>query len=194
MRTEKQSRSVLIVSSSDKGVEYINKLLPASQFSPVVGATSAAEARRKLLEIPIDIVVINTPLPDELGIQFAIDLAEDGTRGVMILVKSDVYEQVAYRVEDYGIFTVQKPNASQVIYQAIKLLSVALARYKAMEKKNTTLQKKMEDIRIVNRAKWILIEKLKMTETEAHYYIEKQAMDTRRARRDIAESIIKTYE
>ena len=52
----------------------------------------------------------------------------------------------------------------------------------------------MEDIRVVNKAKWFLIEQLKMTEQEAHRYIEKQAMDSRVPRVRVAEDILKTYE
>ena len=51
----------------------------------------------------------------------------------------------------------------------------------------------METIRIVNHAKWILINNMKLSENEAHKLIEKQAMDTRRSKRDVAEGIIKTY-
>ncbi|UKI36573.1 MAG: ANTAR domain-containing protein [Clostridiales bacterium] len=31
----------------------------------------------------------------------------------------------------------------------------------------------MADIRVVNRAKWLLMEKLNLSEKDAHYYIEK---------------------
>ena len=51
----------------------------------------------------------------------------------------------------------------------------------------------MEQIRLVNRAKWILIRELKMSEPDAHRYIEKQAMDRCVSRGDIARDIIKTY-
>ena len=51
----------------------------------------------------------------------------------------------------------------------------------------------MNEIRIVNRAKWLLIGELKMTEPDAHRYIEKQAMDRCVSRCQIAEEIIRTY-
>ena len=51
----------------------------------------------------------------------------------------------------------------------------------------------MEEIRLVNRAKWLLISELKMSENDAHKYIEKQAMDRCITRRAMAESIIRTY-
>ncbi|MFQ8766588.1 MAG: ANTAR domain-containing protein [Oscillospiraceae bacterium] len=51
----------------------------------------------------------------------------------------------------------------------------------------------MAEIRLVNRAKWVLIEQLKMTENEAHKFIERQAMDRCVTRRTIAENILATY-
>ena len=66
-------------------------------------------------------------------------------------------------------------------------------RLKKLEKKTLSLEEKMQEIRIVNRAKWLLITELKMTETDAHRYIEKQAMDRCVSKKEIAEEIIKTY-
>ena len=51
----------------------------------------------------------------------------------------------------------------------------------------------MNEIRLVNRAKWLLISELKMTESDAHRYIEKQAMDLRISKREVAENVIRTY-
>ena len=48
----------------------------------------------------------------------------------------------------------------------------------------------MEEIRIVNRAKWMLIDRLHLTEQEAHRMIEKRAMDRCVTRRVIAEEIL----
>jgi response regulator NasT len=51
----------------------------------------------------------------------------------------------------------------------------------------------MEEIRIVNRAKWLLINERKMAEPEAHRYIEKQAMDRCIPKGDVAREIIDMY-
>ena len=51
----------------------------------------------------------------------------------------------------------------------------------------------MNEIRLVNRAKWLLISEVKMDEPSAHRYIEKQAMDRCISKREVAEEIIKTY-
>ena len=63
-----------------------------------------------------------------------------------------------------------------------------------MEEKQTAVEEKIDEIRLVNRAKWLLIECLGMTEPEAHRYIEKQSMDRRVSKREVAQAVIKTYQ
>ena len=45
-------------------------------------------------------------------------------------------------------------------------------------------------LRLVSRAKCLLIENRGMTEAEAHHYIEKEAMNSRRTREQVAEEIL----
>lgn len=193
MATAKRKFRVLVAGSGDKIFDYISQTLPHSGYDPILKAEDAGEARRLLLDSPVDIVIINTPLSDDFGVELALDLAE-GSTGVLLLVKNELYDQVCYKVEDSGVLTMGKPMTRQGFYSAVKLLSAMSARLSKMEKANRTLQEKMADIRVVNRAKWLLIEHHHMKEQDAHYFIEKQAMDTRMSRREVAENIIRTYD
>ena len=49
-------------------------------------------------------------------------------------------------------------------------------------------------MRVVNRAKCLLIEKKQMTEEEAHHYLEKLAMDACITKREAATDIIRRLE
>ena len=80
-----------------------------------------------------------------------------------------------------------------MITQSLVLLCGTRERLRRMEQKTASIEEKMEEIRLVNRAKWLLIEQLRMTESEAHRYIEKQAMDRCVTKRSIAENIISMY-
>ena len=48
----------------------------------------------------------------------------------------------------------------------------------------------MQEIHLLNRAKWLLIEQRGMTEPEAHRFLEKQAMDRCVSKRRIAEELL----
>ena len=95
---------------------------------------------------------------------------------------------------EQGVFTLSKPTSAQLLTQFLKILCTARERMRKLEGKQQTVEEKIEEIRIVNHAKWLLIECLNMTEAEAQRYIEKQAMDLRISKRQMAERVIKTYE
>ncbi|MBQ8062544.1 MAG: ANTAR domain-containing protein [Clostridia bacterium] len=192
MRTE-YTASVMVVSSTDKALEFFSKILPKDQFSPLLSVHSAGEAQRELVNRSVDIVVINAPLKDEMGTELAIELAQNGSCGVMMMVKNDVYEQVTYKVEEYGVLTVSRPCTSQQVFQTMKLLLATKQRLKALEQKTASLEEKMKEIRLVNKAKGLLMDNLKFTEQEAHRYIEKAAMDNCEKKSVIAQNIINTY-
>lgn len=187
------SASVLVVSQTDKLYEFFKKILPQNQFSPILSVNSGGEARRFLVNRPVDIVVINAPLKDVSCTDLAINLSQDFSVGVLLMVKSEVYDQVTYQVEDYGVLTMSRPCTSKEIFQSMKLLMATQARLRKLERKTANLEEKMEEIRLVNRAKGLLMDNLKMTEAEAHRYIEKAAMDNCEKKSVIAKNLIKTY-
>ena len=193
MVTGKRKYRVLVAGANDKLGESIAALLPKNEYEPPVFAASVGEIRRLALESTMDLVVLNTPLKDEFGTRLALDLA-DYNIAVLLMVQGDVFDQVCYKVEDYGVLTLAKPVSRQSFYTAVKLLTAMRAKMLRMEKKNQALQEKMQDIRTLNRAKWLLITNLQMTEDEAHYHIEKKAMNSRLSRRETAEEIIRTYD
>ncbi len=185
--------SVLIVSASDKFSVSLRALLPEKDYSPVNTVTSINAAQRELLDRSYDLVMINTPLPDDFGRKLAIDISENKNAVAILFVRNEFYEETYAKVVDYGVFTIHKPTSAQMITQSLDWLRATRERLRKLEKKNISLEDKMAEIRLVNRAKWVLIEQLKMTESDAHRYIEKQAMDRCATRREIAENILQTY-
>lgn len=185
--------SLLLVSASDKFNTEIMRLLPSCDYYPVVVAKNIADAKRRLLEQHFDIIFINAPLPDDFGLQFAMDACSTSSSGVLILVKSELYDDVYSRALSCGVMTLSRPTSAPVITQTLRILCATRERLRRVEEKQATVEDKIEEIRLVNRAKWILIENLHMTEPTAHKYIEKQAMDLRISKRSVAENIISTY-
>ena len=109
-------------------------------------------------------------------------------------MKTDVFYAVTEKVEDYGIITIGKPIDRNYLWNAMKLIQAAQRRMEMVQKEKNKLVKKIEDIQIVNRAKCTLISYLGMSEAEAHKYIEKQAMDMRVTKKEVANKILITYE
>lgn len=185
--------NLLIVSSTPKGTELLLDLLQNRPDTKITTVSSGSETRRLLSQYECDLVIINTPLTDEFGSELAMMMTESTMAGVMMMVKNDLADSIAYKVEEYGVFVVSKPINRTAFYQALKLVIASRKRIIGLKKENLQLQKKIEEIRSVDRAKCLLIQSLHLSEEQAHKYIEKQAMTMRSTRKQIAEDILKTY-
>ena len=190
---EERTYSVLVVSAGQKFRDAMAAMLPYSEYYPICYSESVASARRELLARNYDFVIICAPLPDDYGTQFAMDVCSRADSVALLLLRADAYSQINAKVCPYGVFTLQLPVSTQSLKQGLGWMAAARERLRRLEKKTTSIEDKMEEIRLVNRAKWILIEQLKMTEAEAHRHIEKQAMDRCVSKKEIAFGIINTY-
>ena len=193
MSLKERIYSILIVSATDSFTSAFADLLPETRYSPVDTVTSISVAKRVLAEKTYDFVIINAPLPDDAGTRFAIDTCTTKQSAVLLLVKNDIHAGIHDRVAEYGVFTLPKPISKVTMTHALNWLESARERLRQFEKKSISIEDKMAEIRLVNKAKWLLISELKMSEPDAHRYVEKQAMDRCVSRRCIAEEIIKTY-
>lgn len=193
MSLKERVYSVLIVSASEPFNAAVESLLPESTYYPIRFASNISAAKRIISERSFDFVLINAPLPDDMGTRFAIDLSTTKGTVVLLATKSDIHTATNEKVAEYGVFTLPKPIAKQTLIQAFNWMISARERIRQFEKKSLTIEEKMAEIRLVNRAKWLLISELQMSEPEAHHYIEKQAMDCCVTKKIIAEDIIKTY-
>ena len=193
MSPEKRIYQVLIVSASAKFNDTLSALILEPGYGPVRAAADLSSAKRLCAEQSFDFVIVNSPLPDDAGIRFAIDTCRAGSSAVLLLVPSDIHEEIRDRVSEHGVFTLPKPVAKSTVLLALGWMAAVRERLRRNEKHTISVEEKMEEIRVVNRAKWLLIRELGMEESEAHRYIEKLAMDRSLTRKKIAEQIIKTY-
>ncbi|AGC68757.1 response regulator receiver and ANTAR domain protein [Thermoclostridium stercorarium subsp. stercorarium DSM 8532] len=186
--------SALIISGSDKIAMSLAEMLAQASVTEVTTVSNGGEARRMLIERDFDLYIINTPLPDEFGESLALSIATKEISVVILIVKAELMDEVSDRVEDYGVITLGRPLSRALFWNALKLASATHKKLKAIHNENKKLIQKIEDLRVIDRAKCILISRFSMTEPEAHRFIEKQAMDMRITRRKVAEKILRVYE
>ena len=185
--------SVLIVSASKSLNEALLSLLPESKYEPVKLVSSVSLAKQLLTDRSFDFVIVNSPLPDDTGVRFAIDTSRSREAVVLLLVRSELHEEVYDRVVEHGVFTLPKPTSKPMISTVLGWMSSARERLRESEKKTLSIEEKIGEIRLVNRAKWLLIHHLQMTEPEAHRLIEKQAMNRCVSKRTVAQEIVDRY-
>lgn len=190
MQMQEHVYSVLVVSAAEKFNTALLPLLPASSFEPVTVVSDISAAKRAVLQRTYDLCIVNAPLPDDMGVRFTVDISAKGDTIALLLVRESFYAELTERLTPHGVFTLLKPTSAARMAVALHWMTTARERLRKTEKKTLSLQEKMEEIRLINRAKWILIEQRGMDEPAAHRYIEKQAMDRCVTRRIIAQEIV----
>lgn len=185
---------ILIVSTQKESSDALYDIIRPLNFSGYEYAASGNDARRKLDYADYELIIINTPLSDEFGTELVLDIAETTLSAMLVLVKSDIKEQVQDKVSVTGAFVVGKPINKQVLLQSIPFVLNSKQIIATLREQNKALKKKMDDVKVIERAKYSLIKYLGLDEKQAHRYIQKQAMDLRVSPRVVADNILKTYE
>lgn len=182
---------VLIISDA-KAWPALKTLFAAGSQAPLCAA-SAGEARRQACLSPPALAVVNTPLPDEFGRELALQFAGDGI-DVILLAAAAQAEKLAAGMELQGVFVLPKPLTRQNAAFALRLIRTARARTDKLAEQNRRLTKKLDEMRMLSRAKCALVRYCGMTEPEAHHVLEQRAMDARVPLKDAALEILKIYE
>ncbi|MCF2669875.1 MAG: ANTAR domain-containing protein [Butyricicoccus sp.] len=187
-------RTLIIASGEKAGPTLARFLAGCGLTAPPTFASSGAEARRRLHESEYDLIFLNAPLSDEFGGELAQRAAHETSASVFLLVKAEIADDISAKVEQDGILVLPKPLNRELLYAAVRLAHAVRVQLNAVMQENQKLRRKLEETRLVDRAKCILIECCGMTEPEAHAYLEKRAMDRRQTKREAAMEILQTQE
>ena len=183
----------LIVTEIAGAQDFFITMLHMDGCEDITSVSSQNEARRLADERGYDIVIIDLPLQSDHGSGLAEDLAENVECQVIIAVNNADYEATAERMENTGVITQAKPITAVNFWYLLRLVAAVEHRIGHYENEQRDLLKKIDDLKKINRAKLVLIGKLGMEESEAHHYIEKQAMDKRISKREAADEILRKY-
>jgi response regulator NasT len=186
-------KNALIVSYTGKSAALFTEMLNEIAVSQITVLNSAKEAQRLILEQDFDLVIINPPLEDESGENLSRHIVSKCWSQVILVVEKEHFDAVSAMCEGDGVLTLSKPVNKDIFKSTLSLARSTGNRIKRIHIENVQLKQKIEDIRVIDRAKCLLISYLNLSEQEAHRFIEKQAMDLRSSKRSVAEGVLKTY-
>ena len=151
-------------------------------------------ARRSLLDRDFDLIIINTPLPMNSAEILRLTWHQTATPECFFS-RTPTY-MTSYRRKQKNSASLSCPNPTTKSKSSGRYLFFPPRSPELKVRGKTTefRRQNQRNPRVINHAKWLIIEHEAMNETQAHKYIEKQAMDRRLTRLRVAEEIIDTYE
>lgn len=177
--------SILVSDSCVGAAVRLKRRLPALRVQAEVIAAKPDDLRTLLADRPVNALILGQ---DEFDL--AADISERSYAGVLILADQERFESLAPACISAGILLAQTEQLEATLPSLLALCE----RLRSQRDRANSLRRQLDDTRVVSRAKLLLMSRLKMSESEAHRYIEKTAMDSGIRRREVAEGIIRAYE
>ena len=97
----------------------------------------------------------------------------------------------------FDMIIINYPLADEREYVLLCVLRFAIVtqkRIRAMRMRNRSLKDRLSEIKVIDRAKCLLMEHEQLSEAQAHRYLEKRAMDSQMSRLQVAEQLLKKYQ
>jgi AmiR/NasT family two-component response regulator len=137
-----------------------------------------------------DVVVMDIKMPVMDGLTAAEHIANEHLAPVVILTAFSQTDLVERAREAGAMAYVVKPFTPADLIPAVEIARSRYLEIKALEEEISDITERMEIRKKVERAKGLLMEKMKLNEPEAFRWIQKTSMDRRLTMREVAEAVI----
>lgn len=174
-------------------VNKLSTLFNTNEFTVIEKTKNSQECIKKLKNVQPDIVILEYNLGIMNGLDVAKIILKDKNCSVLLLVSEEEARQIKFKPEKKFAFLI-RPVGKYNILSVIKLMSCYNDEMELLENEVKNLKDAMEARKEIEKAKGILMKKLKLSESEAFKKIQKQSMDKGIAMVEIAKSIIIAYD
>ncbi|MBO5104902.1 MAG: ANTAR domain-containing protein [Ruminococcus sp.] len=183
--------NVLIISSNKNAGEVLSGFMRESFKCNTRSADTAKQAKNIFdSNAPCELALIYAPLSDSSGTELAEYIIENTAANCIFITKAENAEKIRERAERTGIIILGRPFNKSTLYQLAKTVDIAMHRSWKLYEETVRLERKLDEIRMIDKAKFMLMQYMKMTEEEAHAYLEQYAMNNRRKKVIAASEII----
>jgi response regulator NasT len=160
----------------------------------VVGeATTGREAVELARQTAPDLVILDIKMPEIDGIEAARQIT--GARSVPIILLTAYSDQALIeRAAAAGVFAyLVKPVAEEDLLPAILTARTRFAEFQELRKEVATLSEALEARKVIERAKGILMDRLRISEAEAFRRMQIQSQRENKRLVEIARAIITAH-
>jgi two-component system, response regulator PdtaR len=190
--SEAQPGGTRILVAEDEALIRLDlaEMLTEAGYQVVGQASNGEQAVEMAKELAPDLVIMDVKMPVMDGITAAEEIGAARICPVVMLTAFSQTELVE-RARDAGVMAyIVKPFTANDLAPAIDIARHRWTEVKALEQEVADLGQRLETRKSVDRAKGILMKKLKVNEAEAFRWIQKTAMDRRLGMREVAEAVI----
>ena len=179
--------SRLLIAAPHGVATKLREILATAQIVPSAVLSTGEEAL-SALEDGQALLLTSWRLPDMTGAELA---RKADAAGVMMIVPGD-YDPA--ELDGADVLTLHNPISQDALIQAVRTMCYCANRMQALAQKAQKLERQLAERKVIERAKGRLMDALHLSESEAHYRMQKKSMDTGRRIVDVAQEILDSVE
>ena len=166
------------------------EMLVDAGYDVVAQASNGEQAIALSREHKPDLVMMDVRMPVLDGISAAEQIGKERLAPVVMLTAFSQKELVE-RARDAGVMAyIVKPFTASDLAPAIDIARSRWVELHALEAEVANFVERLETRKVVDRAKGVLMDQLKIGESEAFRWIQKTAMDRRVGMREVADAVV----
>lgn len=181
-------RGVIVALQNLDTAQKVESLITDAGYRVLTICNSGNELIRKCSTLEPQIIIIGYKLTDMTIIDVYHSLADKCS---FLAIVNETYK--SFVQEETDIFCICNPISKGVLINSLDLICQSNKRLSRLKDKVNKLETTMEERKIIERAKGILMERERLTEREAFRFIQKNSMDNGSKMVDVAGSIIIQY-
>jgi two-component system, response regulator PdtaR len=160
-------------------------------FDEVLECGNGKKAVEMALASFPDLIFLDVAMPEMDGISAAAEIRKK--LKIPILLLTNCYDgETAKRAAENGIAAfLTKPLRQQDLLPAIEIAVAHCAEVDGLKEKIEDLHEIIDNRKVIEKAKGVLMVKDRLTEADAYRVMQKMAMDKRKSLRQVADGILK---
>ncbi|NCW93467.1 MAG: response regulator [Actinobacteria bacterium] len=182
------SKRILIAEDETLIRMDLSEMLRENGYEVVGEATNGEEAVALANELKPDLAILDVKMPKLDGISAAEKIVEIAP---VLMLTAFSQKDLVERALDAGVMAyVVKPFTIDDLIPAIEIAATRHAQMLALKSEVADLTERLETRKLVDRAKGLLMQAMKLSEPEAFKWIQRTAMDKRVSMKEVAEAVI----
>lgn len=182
------SKRILIAEDETLIRMDLAEMLRENGYDVIGEATNGEEAITLANELKPDLAILDVKMPKLDGITAAETIVKISP---VLMLTAFSQKDLVERALDAGVMAyVVKPFTIDDLIPAIEIATTRHAQMIALQNEVADLTERLETRKLVDRAKGILMQAMKLSEPDAFKWIQRTAMDKRVSMKQVAEAVI----
>lgn len=181
---------IMLVDNSPERVRALKATLVLAGFDVVAYLSSTHDLQRRVSEIEPDVIIIDTDSPDRDTLENICVLSRDAPRPVVMFAQdagsATIREAVSAGVSAYVVDGIAPERVRPIIDAAI----ARFEQFQALRLELRQAEDKLAERKVIERAKGILMQGMKLTEEQAYQALRRQAMEDSLRMGEVARRVI----